>query len=212
MGWGISWYVNGLLIPELTVVRGRNYTFVVEGGSDPAVPARYHPFYITDDPVGGYQHRSPQERRGVKIFAGVRVARGELVPTGVGRLCSWTPDETAPPADEFPSFGSYQRSLTLVCDEGSPGVVTWTPDARTPDTVYYQVPPPRCSRAILSHLLLCLFCFSFYTAVSPSLVDASAAGDGCTAAAALSRSPLLFYFFTFYLTFSVCDSLPVGPN
>ncbi|CAG9794628.1 unnamed protein product [Diatraea saccharalis] len=139
VGWGISWYINGLLIPEINVVRGRRYTFVAEGGADPAVPARYHPFYITDDPVGGYYHKTDDEKKAVKIFAGVRRSRtGELIPTGVGRLCNWTPDTSGPEADEFPSFGAYQRSLTLVCEEGNPGVVTWTPDKNTPDTVYYQ--------------------------------------------------------------------------
>lgn len=62
MGWGISWYINGLLIPEINVVRGKTYTFVVEGGLDPETPARYHPFYITDDPVGGYEHKTAEER------------------------------------------------------------------------------------------------------------------------------------------------------
>ena len=62
-----------------------------------------------------------------------------MYPTGVGRLCNWTPDPKQPPADEFASFGAYQRTLTLECDEGEPGVVQWTPDKNTPDTVYYQV-------------------------------------------------------------------------
>lgn len=63
VGWGIAWYINGLLVPEVTLVRGRKYTFVVEGGSDPAQPARYHPFYITNDPVGGYYHKSDDEKK-----------------------------------------------------------------------------------------------------------------------------------------------------
>lgn len=62
VGWGISWYINGLLIPEINVVRGRTYTFVVEGGNDPNTPARYHPFYITDDEVGGYEHKTDEEK------------------------------------------------------------------------------------------------------------------------------------------------------
>jgi hypothetical protein len=62
VGWGISWYINGLLIPEINVVRGNTYNFVVEGGLDPEIPAKYHPFYITDDPVGGYEHKTPEER------------------------------------------------------------------------------------------------------------------------------------------------------
>lgn len=63
VGWGISWYINGLLIPEINVVRGKTYTFVVESGNDPDIPAKYHPFYITDDPVGGYEYKTDEERQ-----------------------------------------------------------------------------------------------------------------------------------------------------
>jgi len=63
VGWGISWYINGLLIPEIHVVRGRTYTFVVEGGNNPDIPAKYHPFYISDDPVGGYEHKREEEKK-----------------------------------------------------------------------------------------------------------------------------------------------------
>ncbi|XP_018392522.1 PREDICTED: protein Skeletor, isoforms B/C-like isoform X2 [Cyphomyrmex costatus] len=138
VGWGISWYINGLLIPVINVVRGRRYTFVVEGGLDPDIPARYHPFYITDDLIGGYYHKTAEEKAKVKIFAGVRRQRGKVTPTGVGRLCNWVPDQNQPPADDFASFGAYQRTLTLECDHGEPGIVEWTPDENTPDTVYYQ--------------------------------------------------------------------------
>jgi hypothetical protein len=61
-----------------------------------------------------------------------------VTPIGVGRLCNWSPNQDGPLADEFNSFGAYQRTLTLKCDEGEPGVITWTPDQNTPDTVYYQ--------------------------------------------------------------------------
>ncbi|XP_046383111.1 protein Skeletor, isoforms B/C [Ischnura elegans] len=142
VGWGISWYINGLLIPEINVVRGRTYTFVVEGGADPDTPARYHPLYITDDPIGGYEHKTDAERAGVQVFAGVEwdPNTGEPRPTATGRLCNWTPDPDKP-ADEATSFGAYQRTLSLVCDEqndGRPGILRWTPDINTPDTVYYQ--------------------------------------------------------------------------
>jgi hypothetical protein len=30
--WGIAWYINDLLIPEIYVERGETYTFLVEGG------------------------------------------------------------------------------------------------------------------------------------------------------------------------------------
>lgn len=43
-----------------------------------------------------------------------------------------------PPADDYQSFGAYQRTLTLKCDAGEPGVITWKPDRNTPDTVYYH--------------------------------------------------------------------------
>ncbi|XP_077271953.1 DM13 and DOMON_DOH domain-containing protein skeletor isoform X4 [Temnothorax americanus] len=138
VGWGISWYINGLLIPVINVVRGRRYSFVTEGGLESDIPARYHPFYITDDPIGGYYHKTAEEKAKVKIFAGVRRQRGKVIPTGVGRLCNWVPDQNQPPADDFASFGAYQRTLTLECDHGEPGIVEWTPDENTPDTVYYQ--------------------------------------------------------------------------
>ncbi|XP_017847910.1 protein Skeletor, isoforms B/C [Drosophila busckii] len=139
VGWGISWYINGLLIPELHVVRGRTYTFVVEGGNNPDIPAKYHPFYISDDPIGGYEHKREEEKKAVRIFAGVHRSRsGQVTPTGVGRLCNWTPDVEGPPADDYQSFGAYQRTLTLKCDAGEPGVISWTPDRNTPDTVYYH--------------------------------------------------------------------------
>lgn len=79
-------------------------------------------------------------RQNIRVFAGVSVSKtGEVIPTGVGRLCNWTPDPQQPSADEFVSFGAYQRTLSLACDNGDPGIVQWTPDANTPDTVYYQV-------------------------------------------------------------------------
>ncbi|XP_068896678.1 protein Skeletor, isoforms B/C isoform X2 [Tenebrio molitor] len=138
VGWGISWYINGLLIPEINVVRGKAYTFVVEGGFDPEVPAKYHPFYITDDPVGGYEYKTPDERKKVRIFAGAVFGKdGTAKPTGTGRLCHWT-QQGDKEADDFESFGAYQRTLELKCDQGEPGVIQWTPDEDTPDTVYYQ--------------------------------------------------------------------------
>lgn len=39
--WGIAWYINDLLIPEITVERGLTYEFTIEGGNDSTQPARY---------------------------------------------------------------------------------------------------------------------------------------------------------------------------
>lgn len=62
-GWGISWYLNGLLIPRVELYRGFEYTFIIEGGSDPSNPARYHPFYITSSDRGGLLVKSAEERK-----------------------------------------------------------------------------------------------------------------------------------------------------
>jgi hypothetical protein len=182
VGWGISWYINGLLIPEIYLVRGKTYTFVVEGGNDPNQPASYHPFYISDDPEGGYEHKTPEQRKKVilrraylrynylarmivfwrlrvcaffidllmpnpidrfpnsiqvRVLAGIENGPNGAQPTGVGRLCEWKEDGSEP-ASSFTSFGAYQRSLTLQCQEGQPGIIQFRPDENTPDTLYYS--------------------------------------------------------------------------
>ena len=53
-------------ILQVTVVRGKTYTFVIEGGEDEGSPAAYHPLYITDDSEGGYQFKTEEQRRKVK--------------------------------------------------------------------------------------------------------------------------------------------------
>lgn len=61
-----------------------------------------------------------------------------MTPTGIGRLCNWTPNQDGPDADTYSSFGEYQRTLTLQCERGEPGFISWTPDDKTPDEVYYH--------------------------------------------------------------------------
>ena len=151
-------------------MRGKTYTFVVEGGQNPNSPAAYHPFYITDDPEGGYQFKTPEQKKAVscltfygpkldtslsdrplnlrfepdlafflqvKVFGGVKTSRLGSEPTGLGRLCEWKEDPNEAGQDHK-SFGSFQRSLSLDCQEGQPGIMQWTPDKSTPDLVYYQ--------------------------------------------------------------------------
>ena len=61
-GWGIAWYINGTLVPELVVERGRTYTFLVYGGENPVDASNYHPFYITDSKNGGRLLNTEEER------------------------------------------------------------------------------------------------------------------------------------------------------
>lgn len=73
------------------------------------------------------------------MLAGISHDRdGNPAPVATGRLCEWAEDPIHP-ANSFSSFGAYQRTLKLHCEEGQPAILKWTPDQDTPDTVYYQV-------------------------------------------------------------------------
>ncbi|ROT77586.1 hypothetical protein C7M84_003770 [Penaeus vannamei] len=50
--WGIAWWINDLLIPEIYVERGQTYYFTVYGGNDKLNSPTYHPLYITNSPEG----------------------------------------------------------------------------------------------------------------------------------------------------------------
>lgn len=136
--WGIAWWINDKLIPEITVERGQTYTFVVEGGNDRTNPARFHPFYITDSPEGGYGQRQEGEQKHQKVFAGMATDRdGYPYPTAAGRYCEWvhlTVDRYA----DFENFADYKKTLTLQCDQGEPAILNWTVAMDTPNEVYYQ--------------------------------------------------------------------------
>ena len=41
---------------------------MIEGGQDPSQAAAYHPFYITDDPEGGYEFMTEARKRKVRKF------------------------------------------------------------------------------------------------------------------------------------------------
>ena len=59
----MCWWINDLILPELTVYRGETYYFKVQGGDSEALGAQnYHPFYITSDPNGGYGRKLGLER------------------------------------------------------------------------------------------------------------------------------------------------------
>ncbi|KAH7972910.1 hypothetical protein HPB52_018662 [Rhipicephalus sanguineus] len=128
---GESWYMNGVLVPEIHVQRGHSYTFRVEGGNNPHNARYYHPLYITD---------SPRKRQGVKIYAGIQFdRRGRPQPSAAGRLCAWLYNTSEPrQADEYASFPKFRNTLRLQCDDGQPAVLSWMPNDSTPDVVYYQ--------------------------------------------------------------------------
>ncbi|XP_015782151.1 protein Skeletor, isoforms B/C [Tetranychus urticae] len=138
--WGIAWWVNGKLIPEIVVQRGKNYTFIVEGGNDPSNQAQYHPLYITDNREGGGgQDPSMLDTPGHRVFAGVSFNRGVPDPNpGAGRYCEWKHRSGIDRANEVDSVEEYKETLRLDCKPGSPAIFTWTPDDKTPDVVYYQ--------------------------------------------------------------------------
>ncbi|XP_076391454.1 protein Skeletor, isoforms B/C isoform X2 [Megachile rotundata] len=136
--WGIAWYINDMLIPEITVERGQTYTFIVEGGNDPEIPARYHPFYITDSPVGGFGQKTEEEQKEQKVFAGVKYdADGRPYPTAAGRYCEWV-HKTVDMSADMKTFENFFETLRLQCDEGKPAKLNWTVTEDTPDLVYYQ--------------------------------------------------------------------------
>ncbi|XP_011136070.1 protein Skeletor, isoforms B/C isoform X2 [Harpegnathos saltator] len=136
--WGIAWYINDLLIPEITVERGQTYTFIVEGGNDPSNPARYHPFYITNSPEGGFGQKNKDEQEQQMIFAGVKEdSKGYPYPTAAGRYCEWV-RTTVDNADNYETFNDFFKTLELKCDMGEPAKLVWTVEESTPNLVYYQ--------------------------------------------------------------------------
>ncbi|XP_067210806.1 protein Skeletor, isoforms B/C isoform X2 [Linepithema humile] len=136
--WGIAWYINDQLIPELQVERGQTYTFIVEGGDRPSNPARYHPFYITSSAQGGMGQKKIEEQEEEKVYAGVELdEEGYAVPTAAGRYCEWVRTTVENP-DNYETFKSFFETLELKCDMGEPAKLVWTVEKDTPDLVYYQ--------------------------------------------------------------------------
>ncbi|XP_066978046.1 protein Skeletor, isoforms B/C isoform X3 [Macrobrachium rosenbergii] len=136
--WGIAWWINDLLIPEIYVERGQTYYFTVNGGDDRLTSARYHPLYITDSPEGGFGQKTAEEQQMEKIFAGVRYSKmGTPEPIAVGGLCQWRHIGTdAWQTSE--TFDEYKKTLYKDCDSQLTGSLVWTVQEETPDLVYYQ--------------------------------------------------------------------------
>ncbi|XP_018572684.1 protein Skeletor, isoforms B/C isoform X1 [Anoplophora glabripennis] len=136
--WGIAWYLNDMLIPEITLERGQTYTFVIEGGHDSANPARYHPFYITESNEGGFGQKTEDEQRKQKVYAGVDYDReGYPYPTAAGRYCEWA-HKSVDKSMESETFKVFMETLRLECDQGEPAYLNWTVPMEAPDLLYYQ--------------------------------------------------------------------------
>ena len=112
----------------------------MEGGNDKNNSARRHPLYLSDDPEGGFDYKTDQQRQNEQIFGGVGITTdGTILPTAEGRLCEWKIDTNSRKRPEdFNTFFEFQRSLNLNCLPGNSGVLRFTPDKSTPDLIYYH--------------------------------------------------------------------------
>eukprot|EP00934_Nitzschia_sp_Nitz4_P009271 Nitzschia sp. Nitz4//scaffold34_size148208//9904//13263//NITZ4_002957-RA/size148208-augustus-gene-0.67-mRNA-1//-1//CDS//3329548726//9261//frame0 len=151
VSWGIAWYLNGYLIPEVVLKRNTTYTFHVNGGVDPNDDANYHPLYISTSEFGGYFQLTPEERLGEEVFAGI-------VPTawdpdsggvtdfdieGLGPICKYETTSGTTAEVQLAGFEEFAATLDMSCAEDADlmnqaGVLTFTPDENTPDTIYYN--------------------------------------------------------------------------
>ena len=90
--WGISWYINGYIIPKIYMRRGDTFKFKVNGGDNPAQSAAYHPFYLTSSDIGGYITLNEQEREEMNevFYAGVNTNVSPPEPTAGVHNCPCT--------------------------------------------------------------------------------------------------------------------------
>ncbi|CAL8090895.1 unnamed protein product [Orchesella dallaii] len=134
---GYAWYIHGYVTPELYMQRGVTYSFRVEGGNNPHNLETYHPFIITNEPIGGSAANLPASR----ILAGVEVTRrGQPRPNAAGRLCIWKHEHTDRRTDEkYITFEKFRNTLKLRCEQGSQAAnLDVTPNSSWPDVVYYH--------------------------------------------------------------------------
>lgn len=152
---GLVWYINGMLAPVLFVKRGRTYTFRIEGGNNPSKAQLYNPLYIANDPNGGYTEQTDAQRKQYQVYAGIEFDRKlRASPTSAGRLCAWRIpagnssreigsrrkyfDKRRADTNRFQTFVQYRNVLEYQCEPGNAALLQWTPNASTPDIVYYQ--------------------------------------------------------------------------
>jgi len=115
--WGVAYWVDDLLIPEIHVQRGHNYTFIIEAGNNPAIHPRYHPMYITNNREGGGGQKPQQlNTPSHMIYAGVNFSNNRPDPSpGAGRYCELE-IQGIDMANVSDSVAEYRKTLKLVCE------------------------------------------------------------------------------------------------
>lgn len=114
---GKAFWINDLLIPELHLIRGHNYTFLIETGNNASFREHYHPFYITDSREGGeYNQLKLGNLPGQRLYAGVRLRGGVADPSaGTGRYCELKVDRKVD-IYTLASIEEFRKTLTLACE------------------------------------------------------------------------------------------------
>lgn len=141
--------MNDLLATTIEMRRGTTYTFRVSGGNDPESNAEYHPMYLTDSPTGGYVQLTAAERAAETVYAGIVITATD----SEGGVLNFTSPYQAPicvykttDTSANSSDGGYQEyfdSLDLSCRDNATitqaaAVFNFTPNASTPDELFYQ--------------------------------------------------------------------------
>ena len=114
---GKAFWINDLLVPELHLIRGHNYTFLIETGNNASHKSHYHPFYITDSLEGGEINQfKPANLPGNRIYAGVNLKGGIVDPRpGTGRYCELVTGRNVE-SYTIGSIEEFRKTLTLSCE------------------------------------------------------------------------------------------------
>ena len=144
VGWGIAWYVNDLLLPVIEMERGTTYTFLVNGGNVETDSANYHPMYLTTSISGGYAQIDDAERADEQIFKGLTFLEGGIFEaTALAPICKYSATESTQDTLANGTYSEFFSTLEDSCRDDATTVaeaarLEFTPDANTPDLLYYQ--------------------------------------------------------------------------
>ena len=103
------------MTPDLYLRRGLQYTFKIEGGNNAASAEFYHPFIITDEPVGGYNRLTKEQKSKVFVIAMAMMVVNRIIGM-VAKMTSSTQDSDA----------LMKRSMTVMnLFENTTVMATW---------------------------------------------------------------------------------------